>query len=102
MATPSKLQPTSQLVTTQRALPMPLPGNRPISASKVQFRETVSWMGKRPIASSNITISDTLTISGNRPITSSALKFIEGENLVGNRPIASNEIDDEDLMGYLD
>ncbi|NEP01654.1 MAG: hypothetical protein F6K58_23960 [Symploca sp. SIO2E9] len=102
MSTSTESQQTSNLATTDIDKITPLPGNRPITSSSFQVRETISVMGERPIASSNIKILDTITESGNRPITSSSLQFVEGQTVMGNRPIASNKIDDNELMGYID
>lgn len=79
-----------------------LPGNRPIDVSNVQIVGTISAMGNRPIAASPIEVRDVIVVSGNRPVAVSHLKAGATEMIMGNRPIASNEVDDEDLMGYLD
>lgn len=79
-----------------------LPGNRPVDVSNVQIVGTISAMGDRPIGASPIDVRDIIAVSGNRPVAVSHLKVSETEMIMGNRPIASNEVDDEDLMGYLD
>lgn len=81
---------------------VPLPGNRPIEASSLKVRETISAMGKRPITSSNIEVANTFSVSGNRPIASSHLHIDQTFSSMGNRPVASNNVDEPDLMGYLD
>jgi hypothetical protein len=97
---------TVEATPTQEAVqvhsPTPLPGNRPIDASNLTVLETISAMGDRPIVSSNLQITDTIMVSGNRPIVSSNLQISEIGMIFGNRPIASNQVDDQDLMGYLD
>ena len=81
-----------------------LPGSRPIEASHLNIVSTYNSIGTpRPIVASGMNIKGTLTISGNRPIAVSGLKVSETYTVMGNRPVASNEIDDPAiLMGYLD
>lgn len=79
-----------------------LPGNRPVDVSNVQIVGTISAMGDRPIGASPIEVRDIIAVSGNRPVAASHLKADATAMIMGNRPIASNEVDQEDLMGYLD
>lgn len=80
------------------------PGNRPIEVSHLKVvSEYSSVGGTRPIVASGMEIKGTLTISGHRPITASHLQVSETYTVMGNRPVASNEIDDPaTLMGFLD
>ena len=84
--------------------PSHLPGNRPVEASHLQIVDTYSSVGgARPVIASGINIKGTLTVSGNRPIAASHLQVSETYTVMGNRPVASNEVDDSTtLMGYLD
>lgn len=82
--------------------PVPLPGNRPIEASNLNVHDTLSAMGQRPITSSNIEVTNTFSVSGNRPIASSHLHIDQTFSSMGSRPVASNDLDEADLMGYLD
>lgn len=81
-----------------------LPGNRPVEVSHLKIVSTYSSVGSlRPVVASGIDFKDSITISGNRPIAVSHLHVSETYVVMGNRPVASNEIDDPAmLMGYLD
>jgi hypothetical protein len=84
--------------------PQTSPGNRPIEVSHLKVvSEYSSVGGTRPIVASGMEIKGTLTISGHRPIAASHLQVSETYTVMGNRPVASNEIDDlAALMGFLD
>ncbi|WP_013323236.1 hypothetical protein [Gloeothece verrucosa] len=81
-----------------------LPGGRPIEASHLKVVSTYNSVGAaRPVVASGMEIKGTLTISGDRPIAASHLVISETYTVMGNRPVASNEIDDPaSLMGFLD
>lgn len=81
-----------------------VPGNRPIEASHLKVVSTYSSVGAtRPVVASGMEIKGTLTISGQRPIMASHLQVSDTYTVMGNRPVASNEIDDVAiLMGFLD
>lgn len=79
-------------------------GNRPVEESHLKVVGTYNAVGgSRPIVASGMEVKGTLTISGHRPIAASHLKISETYSVMGNRPVASNEIDDPaSLMGFLD
>lgn len=81
-----------------------LPGGRPIEASHLKIVSTYHSIGAdRPVTASGMDIKGTLTISGSRPIAASHLVISETYSVMGSRPVASNEIDDPtSLMGFLD
>jgi hypothetical protein len=75
---------------------------RPIAASHLHVMDS-SLPGQRPIFASDMVFRDELTLPGGRPIIASDPHLMEASLLPGGRPIASNEIDDsETLMGFLD
>lgn len=94
----------SALSVKEKPAAIALPGNRPIEASHLNIVSTYHAVGgDRPVVASGLDVKGTLTVSGSRPIVSSHLKISETYAVMGNRPVASNEIDDPTtLMGFLD
>lgn len=82
--------------------PGPLPGNRPITPSKMTFRYSET-LPHRPIATNVVQTRPSETLPGNRPIAVGGLQVFKPSNLPGGRPIATNNdgITDQ-IIGYLD
>ncbi|OLP17178.1 hypothetical protein BST81_17675 [Leptolyngbya sp. 'hensonii'] len=89
--------PPAHLATT------PLPGNRPITPSKLQFRYSRD-LPHRPVAISPTPIRHSETLPGNRPVGPGALKEFYTGSLPGNRPIVptNKSTETEEMIGYLD